>query len=118
MLLDCIFTADTGITKVQLGRPWRPYAQTVVLYSELGAHIDLAGWLEWAGIVNHLTAYYAEYKNTGPGYVPDKRVSWSHQLTDEEAAAYTIQNVFSKGSVDPAYGADWLPEGTVRLKGN
>jgi pectinesterase len=109
VLLNCTFTADAGITRVQLGRPWRPYARTVVLYSELGAHIDPAGWLEWSGTTNHLTTYYAEYENTGPGYVPDRRVSWSHQLTDEEAAAYTLQNVFSKESVDPAYGADWLP---------
>ena len=55
------------------------------------------------------TTYYAEYQCSGPGYVPDKRVSWSHQLTDEEAAAYTVQNVFSKRSMEPAFGADWIP---------
>jgi pectin methylesterase-like acyl-CoA thioesterase len=109
VLLNCTFTADPGITRVQLGRPWRPYARTVVLYCEEGAHIDPGGWLEWSGTENHLTAYYAEYECTGPGFVPASRVAWSHQLTDEEAAAYTIQNVFSKNSADPAYSADWLP---------
>jgi pectin methylesterase-like acyl-CoA thioesterase len=109
VLLNCTFMADAGITRVQLGRPWRPYAQTVVLYSYLGSHIDPAGWSEWSGNENHLTAYYAEYQNTGPGYVPASRVSWSHQLTEEEAAAYTVQNVFSKYSTDPPYAASWLP---------
>jgi pectin methylesterase-like acyl-CoA thioesterase len=113
VLLNCTFIAEAGITRVQLGRPWRPYAQTVVLYSELGPHIDPAGWLEWSGNENHLTAYYAEYQNTGPGYVPASRVPWSHQLTDEEAAAYTVRNVFSKYSTDPSYGADWLPPAAV-----
>jgi pectin methylesterase-like acyl-CoA thioesterase len=110
VFLNCTFTASPDITRVQLGRPWRPYARTVILYSELGAHIDPAGWLEWSGNENHLTAYYAEYKCAGPGYLPTQRVAWSHQLTDEEAQAYTIENIFSKESIDPAYGADWLPE--------
>jgi pectin methylesterase-like acyl-CoA thioesterase len=106
---DCRFTADSGISRVQLGRPWRPYARTVVIHSELGAHIDPAGWSEWSGNNNHLTAYYAEYDCFGPGYVPERRVSWSHQLTDDQAADYTIENIFSKNSVEPSYSVDWLP---------
>jgi pectin methylesterase-like acyl-CoA thioesterase len=109
VFFDCTFIADPGINSVQLGRPWRPYARTVIIHSDLGAHIVPAGWLEWSGNENHLTAYYAEYDCYGPGYVPESRVWWSHQLTDEEAAAYTIENIFSKNSAAPAYSTDWLP---------
>jgi len=106
---DCIFIADPGITRAQLGRPWRPFARTVMLDCDLGAHIEPAGWLEWAGNENHLTCYYAEYNCSGPGYVPESRVTWSHQLTDEEAAEYTLDNIFSKDACTPPYNADWLP---------
>jgi polygalacturonase len=33
--------------KVYLGRPWRPYATVVYLNTEMGSHIDPAGWREW-----------------------------------------------------------------------
>jgi len=109
VFFDCIFVPNAGINRVYLGRPWRPYAQTVVIHSELGSHIDPAGWLEWSGNNNHETAYYAEYDCFGPGYVLESRVSWSHQLTAEEAAEYTLENIFSKKSASPEYNADWLP---------
>jgi pectinesterase len=36
---------------------------------------------------NELTARYAEYNSTGPGGNTQKRVSWSKQLTSEQAIA-------------------------------
>ena len=41
------------------------------------------------------TAYYAEYKNKGKGYTPERRVKWSHQLTDVEAKEYTTENILA-----------------------
>ncbi|MBQ5639780.1 MAG: pectin esterase, partial [Bacteroidales bacterium] len=38
-------------------------------------------------------AFYAEYKNFGPGADISKRVGWSRQLTDEQAAEYTRENI-------------------------
>ena len=55
------------------------------------------GWDNWRKAENEQTARFAEYKSTGPGAAPDKRVAWAKQLTDEEAAAYTVANVL-KGS--------------------
>ncbi|RTQ46529.1 pectin esterase [Hymenobacter gummosus] len=77
-----------------LGRPWRPHAQTVFLRCELGSVIGPAGWDHWGQDSNKQTAYYAEYQNRGPGYQPKQRVAWSHQLTEQEARQYTLQNVF------------------------
>lgn len=95
----CVFTADKGIDEVYLGRPWRNYARTVVMYSEMGSHIVSGGWHNWGNEKAEETAYYAEYKNSGVGFSPDERVEWSHQLTNGEAARYTIDQVFG----------DWNP---------
>jgi pectinesterase len=93
----CKFTAADGITKVYLGRPWRPFACTVFMHCDLNSHILPEGWDNWRNADNEKTARYSEYKNYGPGANTDKRVSWSHQLTDTEAADYTIENVFARG---------------------
>ena len=79
---DCRLTADEGVTKVELSRPWRPYAQCVYIRCEMGSHIAPTGWNNWGNANNELTAYYAEYRCTGPGADTTQRVPWSHQLLD------------------------------------
>ncbi len=78
-----------------LGRPWRPFAAVAYLECEMGDHIAPAGWDNWRKAENEKTARYAEYKSTGPGARPESRVTWSRQLTDAEAAAYTVENVLA-----------------------
>ncbi len=85
---ECKLTADEGVDKVYLGRPWRPYAATVFIRCELGKHICPAGWDNWRNPDNELTARYAEYNNTGEGASAEGRVTWAKQLTEKEAAAY------------------------------
>ena len=63
----CKLTAEPGVDKVYLGRPWRPYAYTLFIDCELGKHIVLAGWHNWGKQSNEETARYMEYKNTGEG---------------------------------------------------
>ena len=93
---QCKLTADEGVTKVYLGRPWRPYAYTLFMQCELGKHIVPAGWKEWSNKENVTTTTYAEYKNYGPGANTDKRVEWSRQLTDKEAKQVTIEEVMNQ----------------------
>lgn len=83
----CRLTAAEGVTKCYLGRPWRPYAKTIFIDCELGAHITAAGWELWSNKEQPETTYYAEYGSKGPGANPQGRVAWSKQLTDEEAKA-------------------------------
>jgi pectinesterase len=94
IFMHCKLTADNLLTKVYLGRPWRPYSATLFMNCTLGAHILPAGWYYWEKEKNELTARYSEYKNTGPGAAIGKRVAWSHQLTDKEAKSITIIKVF------------------------
>ena len=105
--INCKLTADAGVNRVELGRPWGDYARTVYINCEEGSHIDPLGWSDWDG--RSKTCFYAEYKCSGTGYKPDQRVTWSYQLTDEEAKVYTLENIFSKNSVSPAYKDNWLP---------
>jgi pectinesterase len=92
---DCILTADSSLHNVTLGRPWQPYASVVYMRSYIGPHIIAAGWSNWNKTDNHKTTRYAEYRNFGPGAGTSARVSWSRQLTDAEAQAYTIESVLS-----------------------
>lgn len=98
---NCQFTSSALLSGVYLGRPWRPYAQVVLINCVLGGHIHAAGWHNWGDPANEATAYYAEYKSTGTGANTEYRVSWSRQLTDTEAARYTYENMF--GAWDPGF---------------
>lgn len=80
----CRLIADEGVTKVYLGRPWRPYAYTLFMNCTLGSHIVPAGWENWRNPDNEKTARYAEYNNSGEGANTKQRVAWSRQLTKKE----------------------------------
>ena len=90
----CKLTAEPGVDKVYLGRPWRPYAYTLFIECELGKHIVSAGWYNWGKQSNEETARYMEYKNTGEGANASERVAWSKQLTKKEAEAVTVDAIF------------------------
>lgn len=92
----CKLTADEGVDKVYLGRPWRPFAATVFMNCEMGSHIVPLGWDNWRNKKNEETARYAEYNNHGTGASTKGRAPWSHQLTKKEAAKVTILNVFGE----------------------
>lgn len=91
-------TAEPGVDKVYLGRPWRPYAYTLFIECELGKHIVPAGWHNWGKQSNEETARYMEYKNTGEGANVSERVAWSKQLTKKEAEAVTVDAIFGTQS--------------------
>lgn len=93
VLKDCRLESDCPPHTVMLGRPWREFAKTVYLHCELGAHIHPAGWADWGKTHGHF--YYGEYDSYGPGASPETRAAFSHQLTDAEAAAYTMENVLN-----------------------
>ena len=101
---NCKLIASDEVTAVYLGRPWRPFARTVFIECELGKHIRPEGWDPWKGDKmfpdKDKTAFYAEYKNVGPGSDVSKRVAWSKQLTKKEAKQYTIKNILG----------DWNPD--------
>ncbi|HSC53332.1 MAG TPA: pectinesterase family protein [Phnomibacter sp.] len=96
---QCTLTADTSVHKVTLGRPWQPYAKVVYMHCQIGAHIKPEGWSDWNNAENQKTAFYAEYRNSGPGAATAQRVPWSKQLSKKQAKEYRLKKVFK----------DWNP---------
>lgn len=78
---------------VFLGRPWRPYGSVTWLNCDMGKGISPEGWENWRKPENEKTARYAEYQSSGEGGKAGKRVKWSRQLDEKEAAAITKQAV-------------------------
>lgn len=101
---NCKLTANPGVDKVYLGRPWRPYAATVFINCEMGKHIRPEGWHNWGKEENEKTARYAEYNSTGEGAAAAGRVKWAKQLTKKEAAQYDDLNYIYRMC------SDWKPE--------
>lgn len=92
---DCKLTADEGIDKCYLGRPWGAYAKTVFINCELGEHIVADGWHDWEkeGKPNtKKNSFYAEYGNFGPG-AEGPRVKWAHTLKAKDLKDYTFEKV-------------------------
>lgn len=94
VFLDCRVTTGPEVIKgVFLARPWRDFSATAFLRTELPERINPQGWHNWDKPAREKTVRYFEYKNTGPGAPTDQRVPWAHQLSDEEAKAYTSANI-------------------------
>lgn len=102
---NCSITAEPGV-KTYLGRPWRNYAQTVFINSELCDAIQPEGWQAWmnkdTGRDGTSTALYAEFNCHGAGANPEQRVAWSRKLSELDALRYNISYILR--------GADgWTP---------
>lgn len=95
VFLKCVVTGDADLKgkKTFLGRPWRPYANVNFIECDLCGEINPLGWSVWNGNDNDKTARFGEYKNTGPGAAAPARAAWSKQLSETEAAQFTIKNI-------------------------
>lgn len=98
----CKIVAAEGVSKVYLGRPWRPYAHTLFMNCQLGKHILPVGWHNWSNTQNEKTTRYCEYDNHGEGAATKERAAWTRQLTRKEAAKVTLENVFRQNG-------GWIP---------
>ncbi|HEY1686742.1 MAG TPA: pectinesterase family protein [Tepidisphaeraceae bacterium] len=113
VFLDCTLTGEGKPT--YLGRPWRWYegsnASVTYLRTKMGPHIRPEGWNKWDQKGNPDTqpatvTRYAEFGSTdldGKSLDVSQRVDWSHQLSAEQVAQFTVENVLG--------GEDhWNPE--------
>lgn len=102
----CSFTAPDGAApdSVYLGRPWREWAQTVLIDCWLGRHIKREGWWDWNKPAAHETACYAGAILHGPAGDTAGWVPWAHDFDATAAARYAREQVLA--------GANgWDPEG-------
>lgn len=89
----CRLTAEEGVDKVYLGRPWRDYGYTLFMNCEMGSHIRPEGWHHWEK-QREQTARYLEFGNRGEGASTKARAQWSRQLSKREAEGITPETVF------------------------
>lgn len=116
--LDCRLTAKepgqpdhdgVPFENFYLGRPWHNRPHVAFIRCEEPGSVYPAGWT----VMNPeaIPTFY-EYRCTGPGAAPERlaaREMGGRQLTDEEAASYTLENIFSK-ETNPDFSEDWIPE--------
>lgn len=107
---DCLLPNNNGQTAYTLGRPWGNAApphtsetKVVFLNCRMGTTVKPERWQVWTSETNTSLITYAEYKTryfSGALVDLSKRVSWSKEFTDEQAAPYFINsNMF--GTWDP-----------------
>ncbi|MBN1518331.1 hypothetical protein JXA32_17350 [Candidatus Sumerlaeota bacterium] len=111
VFLQCKLTADEGVTKVYLGRPWRSYARTVFVQCEMDGHIHPEGWHNWDSPEKEKTVFYAEGGNTGPGSDTSQRVPWAKILSDDEMKKYTVTETL-KSFMLPEMTSENIPRDT------
>lgn len=98
---------------IRFGRPWHEYPKVAWLFCEMTEMIHPEGWgdtwrMDYASTSTDL--HLNEYKNRGAGSVMSGRAKWAglRELTDNEAANYTVQKVL--GGTD-----GWNPKGTAGI---
>jgi pectin methylesterase-like acyl-CoA thioesterase len=112
VFLNCRITKNRGVTNYTLARPWqnatdnndanRAHNKTVFVNAVMGSSIKPEGWSAWDAGTNTSVITYAEYKTRqwdGALFNISQRVPWSKQLTDAEAAAYSLPSIL--GNWDP-----------------
>ncbi|KAJ9688303.1 hypothetical protein PVL29_014144 [Vitis rotundifolia] len=90
----------TGSGALYLGRAWGPFSRVVFAYTYMDDIIIPKGWYNWGDPSREMTVFYGQYKCTGPGAAFAGRVSWSRELTDQEAKPF-----ISLSYID---GSEWI----------
>lgn len=94
VFLDCRITGAPGV-KTFLGRPWRNYARTVFLRTEMSAVVRPAGWDNWSKPEAEQTTFYAEFGSIGDGASATHRVPWARRISAGDAAKLTPRLVLA-----------------------
>lgn len=115
---DCVVMEHPkgSAPKVSLGRPWGAGANVVLINCFENSHIIADGWSIWSKDPEHKaydnwkTSFYAEYNCYGPGFQPNARIPWSHQLNKTEASEYTKEKIFAANTtMANILDGDWHP---------
>ncbi|RZC51455.1 hypothetical protein C5167_019868 [Papaver somniferum] len=90
----------TGSGALYLGRAWGSFSTVIFAYTYMDNIIIPKGWYNWGDPNREMTVFYGQYKCTGPGASYAGRVSWSRELTAEEAKPF-----LSLSFID---GSEWV----------
>ncbi|KAK1352715.1 Pectinesterase [Heracleum sosnowskyi] len=84
--VHCSVTGNS--TKTYLGRTWRSHPKVIFSYTQMGHVVHPLGWSSLSRPNYAKTAYFAEFKNRGPGAAPDQRASYVKKLSDADAKPF------------------------------
>ncbi|KAL9245661.1 hypothetical protein vseg_019286 [Gypsophila vaccaria] len=90
----------TGSGVLYLGRAWGTFSRVVFAYTYMDKIITPGGWYDWGDKSRDMTVFYGQFKCSGPGADYGRRVSWSRELTEQEAQPFM--------SLDFIDGYKWL----------
>lgn len=94
-------TSNIGKGSQNLARSWGKEGATHYIGTELGDHIKPSGWASMKAENKVSDARFGEFGTTGPGANPDARTKEVRVMTADDAAKFTIKNIF--GSWTPSY---------------
>ncbi|MBQ3407551.1 MAG: pectin methylesterase [Lachnospiraceae bacterium] len=94
---DCTFTGDCPAESCYLGRPWREYAQVVLIRCSIGPHIRPEGWHDWGKEAAHETAAFAEFECSYAGRAEDAAGGLRRHLSAEDVLDYEKDKVLGFG---------------------
>lgn len=85
---------------VTLMRPWREYGMSAFINCTMDDGVSPKGWSEWSGREATCRAFeYGSKTLQGQPVDPGQRAPWSKRLSADEAAKYTVSQIFG----------DWAP---------
>ncbi|XP_068639692.1 probable pectinesterase 53 [Aristolochia californica] len=90
----------TGSGASYLGRAWGTFSRVVFAYTFMDKIVTPRGWENWGDKNREMTVFYGQYRCTGPGADFAGRVSWSRELTSQEARPFLSLNYID--------GYEWL----------
>ena len=114
VLQNCTITAEPALVPLisenptYLGRPWKAYARTIILQSQIDGLVHPDGWMPWENSPDSInTCYYSEIDNRGPGAAKDRRVKWPgvKNLDIVTGNMYSLEVLFK--------GGDWVKRSGV-----
>ena len=76
-----------------LGRPWRPFAHTVFIDTEMSAVVRPEGWHNWDKPEREATVRYGESGSSGPGGHAEHRVAWANRPLPRGVKKITVTTV-------------------------
>lgn len=91
----CEITGAQPGLQTYLGQPWRDFAGTIFLNTQMSAVVRPAGWHNWSKPERERITRYAEFGSIGPGANAAERVPWARQLTRDQAHAITVPKVLA-----------------------
>ncbi|KAK0578674.1 hypothetical protein LWI29_014239 [Acer saccharum] len=85
--VDFVFgRAKSLLPESELGPTWAP--RVIFAYTTMSSVVNPAGWDNGMKPEREKTAYFAEYKCSGPGANPSGRVKYTKQLLEAEVLPF------------------------------